>query len=350
LAGPGPLRAGAGALAVGTLGRSGRPDGRCHLPRVIGVGLCSRDHPAGRWRLAIALNAKQVGIGLDSYSYHRYFGENTPFEQPRQTRWTTAQFLKRAAELGVTAVSLQTVYLPPLNQSSVAEIRRELDRYGLEPVLAWGHPAGLDGGEDPAKADDLSHAMLAAKQLGCSLMRIVCGNFDTGRIPISERMDRLVPILRRAAAEAKDLGLTLAVENHADFKMRELIELIDRVIATNLGICLDTGNTVRVGDDLMEATALAAPRVKMVHLKDLVVIEASRGNPSAWWPSAPLGRGHFDIPAFVATLAKGGFGGTLFIEMANTFKDWPDEDVAVAESVGYLRNILAAKAGQRSKK
>ena len=100
----------------------------------------------------------------------------------------------------------------------------------------------------------------------------------------------------------------------------------------------------------MEATALAAPRVKMVHLKDLVVIEASRGNPSAWWPSAPLGRGHFDIPAVVATLAKGGFGGTLFVEMANTFKDWPDEDVAVAESVGYLRNILAAKAGQRSKK
>lgn len=199
-------------------------------------------------------------------------------------------------------------------------------------------------------AEDLSHAMLAARQLGCSLMRIVCGNYDTGRIPVSERMERLVPILRRAAAEARDLGLTLAVENHADLSMRELIELIDRVNDTKLGICLDTGNTVRVGDDLLEATALAAPRVKMVHLKDLVVIDASRGNPSAWWPSAPLGRGHFDIPAIITTLAKGGFGGTVFVEMANTFTDWPDEDAAVAESVAYLRNILSAEAPLHSKK
>src|SRR4029079_5764885 len=100
----------------------------------------------------------------------------------------------------------------------------------------------------------------------------------------------------------------------------------------------------------MAAAAPAPPPVKIVHLKDLVVIEASRGNPSAWWPSAPLGRGHFDIPAIVATLANGGFDGTLFIEMANTFTDWPDEDAAVAESVAYLRTILSAEAPLRSKK
>jgi sugar phosphate isomerase/epimerase len=78
----------------------------------------------------------------------------------------------------------------------------------------------------------------------------------------------------------------------------------------------------------------------MVHLKDLVVQEESRSDPAKWWPSAPLGRGHFDLPAFVQILRSGGFTGHLFIEMANMYTDWPDEDKALAESVDYFRLLL----------
>ena len=289
------------------------------------------------------MTASPIGIGIDSYSYHRYFGEFTPFEQPIAARWDTARFLQRAAELGVSAVSLQTAYLPPLESKFLSALRRDLEQRGLAPVLAWGHPAGLDGGADKAKADELLRLLHPAKALGCSLVRLVCGNQFTATMPVAERIARLVPILKRAAEEAGDLGLTLAVENHADFRMRDLLDLIDRVGAGNLGICLDTGNAVRVGDDPLEATILAAPLVRMVHLKDMVVIEASRGDPSAWWPSAPLGRGQFDVPAIVAALAKAGYAGTLFVEMANTFTDWPDEDAAVAESVAYLGRLLGER-------
>ncbi|MCB1489236.1 MAG: sugar phosphate isomerase/epimerase, partial [Bauldia sp.] len=136
-----------------------------------------------------------------------------------------------------------------------------------------------------------------------------------------------------------DLGLTLAIENHADLAMADLAHLVRTVGADNLGICFDTGNAVRVGDDLLDAARVAAPLVKMVHLKDMIVIDASRGDPTAWWPSAPLGRGIFDIPAFLAILEEAGFDGTLFVEMANMHPDWEDEDQAVSESVAYLRRL-----------
>jgi sugar phosphate isomerase/epimerase len=189
-----------------------------------------------------------------------------------------------------------------------------------------------------------------AKAVGCSLVRLVCGNHFTWKVPVGERTERLTPILRRFNDEAKELGLSLAVENHADFPMRDLVALVKSVGDPNIGICLDTGNAVRVGDDLMDAARLAAPHVKMVHLKDMIVIAASRGEPTAWWPAAPLGRGHFDIPGLIGILRKGGFAGTLFVEMPNTYPDWPDEDAAVAESVGYLRGLLKKKPpGRRPK-
>lgn len=282
----------------------------------------------------------RIGVGVDSFAYHRNFGETTRWETPSAIRWTTEDFLDRAHALGVDAVSLQTVYLPDLAPEAIAPLRAGLASRGLGAVLAWGHPDGLQGGASPERVSALRRLLPAAAALGCATVRLVCGNQFTWALPKEERIARLVPILRDLAAEAAALGLTLAVENHADLAMRDLVGLVEAVGSDRLGICFDTGNAVRVGDDLLAATRIAAPHVRMVHIKDMIVIEASRGDPTAWWPSAPLGRGQFDIPGFVAVLDDVGFAGTLFVEMANMYPDFPDEDDAVRESVAYLRALL----------
>lgn len=115
-------------------------------------------------------------IGLENFSYHRYFGEHTPWETPLDVRWTTADFLARAAALGVDAVLLQTCYLPPLTPESVAGLRAQIDSYGLGRVLEWGHPAGLEGGANRERRDDLLRIPPLARVLGCDLLRFVCGN------------------------------------------------------------------------------------------------------------------------------------------------------------------------------
>ena len=50
-------------------------------------------------------------VGIDTYSYHRFFGEIREGEEDPGTRWTTWDFLDRAVELGVDGVSLETCYL-----------------------------------------------------------------------------------------------------------------------------------------------------------------------------------------------------------------------------------------------
>jgi sugar phosphate isomerase/epimerase len=278
-------------------------------------------------------------IGIDSFSYHRFFGDCTPWEQPVTARWQTDDFLARAAAHGVRDVSLQTVYLPPFDADSTTSLRAALRRYNLRPVLAWGHPAGLDGGTDQHKLDDLYRLLPWARELGCSILRIVCGNQFTYSQPVQPRIERLTPILTGVARQAADYGLTIAVENHADFRMRDLVTLIETVGEPNLGICLDSGNAVRAGDSLLEAADLAGPHVRMVHIKDLVVRDEWRGDPTLWWPSAPLGRGDFDVQEFLRRLAHHGYAGTLYIEFANLYPAWPNEDAAIAESIAYLRRF-----------
>jgi sugar phosphate isomerase/epimerase len=284
------------------------------------------------------MTARRIGIGIDTFAYHRHFGECTTWETPLGHRWTIDDFLARATGLGVDAVSLQTLFLPELTPEAIDTLRGKLGH--LEPVVAWGHPDGLQGGTNGARLVEARAVLPAAKALGCKIVRVACGNHFFFATPPDERRARLVPMLETLADDAAALGLTLAVENHADFRMADVVAMIEDVGGDHVGICFDTGNAVRVGDDLPTAARLAAPHVKMVHIKDMIVLPESVGDPTRFWPTVPLGRGEFDLPGFVAILRDARFGGTLFVELANMHPDFPDEDAGVAEGVAYLKALL----------
>jgi sugar phosphate isomerase/epimerase len=88
-------------------------------------------------------------VGIDSYCYHRFFGEVYPQQTQPPHRMTQEDFLRRAHELGVDGVSLESCYV---NQDPgyLQTIKNILDDYGLERVWAWGHPDGLEGGTSEA--------------------------------------------------------------------------------------------------------------------------------------------------------------------------------------------------------
>ena len=51
-------------------------------------------------------------IGIDSYCYHRFFGEIYPQQTPPARRMTVEDFVIRAHELGVDGVSLEACFFP----------------------------------------------------------------------------------------------------------------------------------------------------------------------------------------------------------------------------------------------
>ncbi len=98
-----------------------------------------------------------------------------------------------------------------------------------------------------------------------------------------------------------------------------------------VGQCLDVGHCQRAGIDPAEAAQACAPRLLDVHLKD-VTASTKEGT------YLEMGRGVIDVPRFLRTLVKLGFRGTASFEYE---KDGQDPLPGLAESVGYVRGVLA---------
>lgn len=280
-------------------------------------------------------------LGLDSYSYHRYFGELREGEEDPGIRWSHEEFMGRAGELGLDGVSLETCYLP-MSEAGLAErLAGEADEHGLDLALAWGHPGGLQMGRSPEAVGDMLETLPIAAAAGCDLVRIFVGTYTHwGLEPSAAVLDRVVPQVIEACERAAELGMELALETHCDLTLDALCELLARVGRDDLGVVLDTANLVRIGEDLVAATRRLAPFARMLHVKDLLLADADFGNPGGWWPCCALGEGDLDLDGAFAELRSAGFDGLACVEIG-TLPAGSDEDEVVARSVDWLRGVVS---------
>jgi len=278
-------------------------------------------------------------IGVDSYCFHRFFGEiNSPMQDDPGIRMSVWDFLDFAAGLNLDGVSIETAFLPDHDETALRRIRDRLDELGLALVWAWGHPRGLRSGTDGEAADDLHRHIQIARFMGADVMRIVAGDRHTRIQDWSQHKQALLRQLSRLLPEAERQGVVLAVENHKDLLARELRDLITTVDSPFLGVCLDTGNNLRLFEDPVAVARQLAPWVRAVHMKDITV---QPGNPheTRFWPTVPLGTGLVNITAILGMLADAGFSGLLAVETDYLHPRAPREHEAVRASVDYLRAL-----------
>jgi len=102
---------------------------------------------------------------IDSYCYHRFFGEVYPQQSTPPSRMTLEDFLHRAHELEVGGVSLESCFIPRLDPDYLAQIRDQLDEYHLDRVFAWGHPDGLEGGANEHAYAEMIRCFVSAQNL-----------------------------------------------------------------------------------------------------------------------------------------------------------------------------------------
>jgi sugar phosphate isomerase/epimerase len=276
-------------------------------------------------------------IGIDSYCYHRYFGEIYGFQEDPGKRWSTESFVKRALELQVEGVSLETCFFPGYD---LKNIKAMLDQHNLDRVVAWGHPDGLEGGTNAEALKDLIKHIDVAKMMGAKVMRVVGSSLRFRNEPHGPQIERLSSMFCQATKVAKERDVVLAMENHIDFTASEILSLIGNVDSDYFGVNFDTGNALRLFEDPVEEAKLLAPYVHATHIKDLAPRKG--GSPREWnfWESVPCGEGVVDIPAILRVLEEQGYQGTLCVELDCLQKDW-EEDQAVEISINYLRKTLA---------
>lgn len=285
---------------------------------------------------------KALRVGIDSYTYHRRFGEVRPREVAVVAGWTTRRFVDRCSEMKVDGVSLETCFLDGTSIRHVRELRRMLDDAALDRVLAWGHPGGLEMGRSLQRLADALEAVDHAAAIGSELLRIVVGTTRFfGLENEAAVLERLRPQVAAIADRGADQGVPVAIETHCDLTVAGLVELIEIADRPNLGVVLDTANVVRIGEDPVDAARVLAPHTMMLHLKDLdLVTSAEPGDPGGWWPCIPLGTGDVDLTSILNVVQEAGFDGLACVEVAD-ITPGADEDKIAEESVKWLRGIKA---------
>jgi sugar phosphate isomerase/epimerase len=250
-------------------------------------------------------------VGIDSYSYHRRYGELRAGELPSPSEpWMLdpEPVLRHARTTGADVVFLETCYLPEpeaIDAGVLAEAGAN-----LQVGFSWGHPwpagrfHGLDGGRSYGAEQELARWIDAAARLGHGVLRITAGSpASRGDEPAEVLVERLIGPIRRAVDRAASAGVGLALENHGDLRVEDILALIDAVDGpATLGVCLDNVNLIRVGDDMAEGTRALAPHTLLVQLKD-----HEPGDPAVWGGPVctALGEGVADLDGLIGILGAG---------------------------------------------
>jgi len=142
----------------------------------------------------------------------------------------------------------------------------------------------------------------------------------------------LLPLLD---AKVRQYDIQVAIHNHGpgDRNFPTPRSIYEKVsgLDKRIGLCMDIGHTLRIGADPIASAEKYADRLLDIHMKDV-----SAASPAGQCVEA--GRGVIDIPGFLRTLVRIKYRGVVSFEYE---KDENDPLPGLAESVGYVRGVLA---------
>ena len=153
---------------------------------------------------------------------------------------------------------------------------------------------------------DFKHNVRIAKNAGATVIRtaMLSGRryetFATAEA-FNEFADQQWIALTQAEPILRIHSMTLAIENHKDWRLEEILLILQRISSEFVGVCVDTGNNIALLDDPMNLVEALAPYAHSVHLKDMGVEEYEDGFLLS---EVPLGEGYLDIPKMVKVLRE----------------------------------------------
>lgn len=258
-------------------------------------------------------------LGIDSYT-------------TRNSGLDPVGVLQLARDLGLAGVLFELSPFESFQDDYLARIRGFAQQHGLYvhfgmgSILHW-HPMAEKGrtllaaaGYDTSVSDAqiVIHHLQVAKKLGSPLLRCVAGNLftrDEGH-DMTAMADQVVAILREACKAAEDLGLKIAMENHADFTVRELASILARVASPAFGFTVDCANLAFDLDDPLRLAGIMAPYALTTHFKNYRIIRTPKGLALE---NCSLGEGEIDLESIAGILHQHNPQINLNIEIHSQF-------------------------------
>jgi sugar phosphate isomerase/epimerase len=209
--------------------------------------------------------------------------------------------------LGVVEAPLPADTAP----AEAARLRARAAEAGIRLVLAGGIAA-----DAPLEALIPLASALGARTLRLTVSRILEGDRRAvGRAGWEEMRAAAARRLREARPLAESHQVALAIENHQDANSDDLLWLCESVGGDFIGVNLDTGNPLAVGEGPVEFAARIVPFLKNVHLKDYRMHRTASGYRLV---RCALGDGVVDFPALFRLFTDQAPDATCSIELGAT--------------------------------
>lgn len=272
---------------------------RRNFLRLSGAGLVATQAPSlltARHPIPEKRSELPFKLGMASYTFREFSLEET---------------IAMTARLSIKKLCLKSMHMPL--DSTPEEIKGMVTKINDAGIHLYG------GGVIYMKStEEADNAFAYAKHAG---MEVIVG------VPEHE-------LLEHCNQKVKETGIKLAIHNHGPGDERyptpESAYNLIKDMDPGMGLCLDIGHTVRIGEDLIEDTRKYMKRVHDIHIKDV-----DKADPSG--NTCEIGHGVIDIPEFLKMLLEENYSKVVSFEFE---KDGKDPLAGLAESVGYVRGVL----------
>jgi sugar phosphate isomerase/epimerase len=229
---------------------------------------------------------------------------------PGAAAFPAEAFLDLCRSFGADGCQMDESQLSSTSADYLDGIRRRLDEAGLFLELSVS-------GKILEDETLFAERVALGRKLGAARFRVALlhgrryENFPTAAKwqEFAEHWKRALP---RAKPWLEHHRMPVGIENHKDFRIRELSDLLRSVDSPYLGVCLDFGNNLAFLEDPLELAEALAPFAVTTHLKDMAVRPYADGFELS---EVPLGTGVLPLREMTEVIRKHRPEAPLCLEM-----------------------------------
>jgi sugar phosphate isomerase/epimerase len=264
-------------------------------------------------------------FGISSYAYTWAIG--VPGKIPANPL-DYYGLLKRAIELNVDTIQIaDNLPLHLLNDTELIKFKNTCHKYSIH----------LEAGARGMSESNLENYVRIADLAGSPLLRFVIDGPE-----FSPDSDMIVGILKNVLPELIEKNIILALENYERFKAREFASIIERIGSTQIGICLDSVNSIGAAESIETVVQLLGPYTVNLHIKEFS-IKRIYHRMGFHVEGLPVGDGMLNVPWLIEKVNKSCQSAIL--------EQWipPEKNIEetilkehdwASKSITYLKSIL----------
>jgi len=196
-------------------------------------------------------------------------------------------FLVHCHEIGASGVQVGLGTDP----AAAAKVREKAEQWGMYVEGQVSMP------RSDADAGKFEAELVAAKAAGANVVRSAM--LSGRRYETFESADQFKKFaadswksLERAEPILKKQQVRLALENHKDFRVPEMLSMMEKISSEFVGVCIDTGNSISLLEESNHVVEAYAKWGVSCHIKDMAVKEYEEGFLLS---EVPLGKGFLDL-------------------------------------------------------